>query len=214
MAIAKSCKRNATECPTRQEVCSLVISHSSDLPAVSRVVAGVVALLSDSSDAQRMRALHDEHAQHLWGYALRFTGGDHGRAEDAVQETLLRAWRHSDSLDPARGCPRAWLFTTIRNVLIDDWRSRRARPEVVIDEVPELPTQDEADRTVQSSLFGDALRQLSPAHRDVILERFYHDRTVREAADRLGVAAGTVKSRTHYALQALKLALEDRGLAA
>ena len=116
--------------------------------------------------------------------------------------------------DPARGCPRAWLFTTMRNVLIDDWRFRRGRPEVVIDEVPELPTQDDSDRAVQSWLLGDAVRQLSPAHRDVIVERFYHDRTVREAADRLGLPAGTVKSRTHYARRALKLALEDRGVAA
>jgi RNA polymerase sigma-70 factor (ECF subfamily) len=191
-----------------------MINHSSDRSVVSRVVGGVVALLSDSSDAQRIRALHDEHARQLWGYALRFTGGDHGRAQDAVQETLLRAWRHSVALDPTRGSPRAWLFTTMRNVLIDDWRSRSGRPEVVVDEVPEPPTQDDADRVVQSWLLGDALGQLSPAHRDVIVERFYHDRTVREAADRLGLPAGTVKSRTHYALRALKLALEDRGVAA
>ena len=191
-----------------------MINHSSDRSVVSRVVGAVVALLSDSSDAQRIRALHDEHARQLWGYALRFTGGDHGRAQDAVQETLLRAWRHSGVLDPARGCPRAWLFTTMRNVLIDDWRFRRGRPEVVIDEVPELPTQDDSDRAVQSWLLGDAVRQLSPAHRDVIVERFYYDRTVREAADRLGLPAGTVKSRTHYALRALKLALEDSGVAA
>jgi len=191
-----------------------MINHSSARSAVSRVVGGVVVLLSDSSDAQRIRALHDEHARHLWGYALRFTGGDHGRADDAVQETLLRAWRHSDTLDPARGCPRAWLFTTMRNLLIDDWRFRSGRPEVVTDEVPELGIQDDADHILQACLLRDALRQLSPAHRDVIVERFYRDRTVREAADRLGVAAGTVKSRTHYALQALKLALEDTGVAA
>jgi RNA polymerase sigma-70 factor (ECF subfamily) len=191
-----------------------MINHSSDRSVVSRVVGGMVALLSDSSDAQRIRALHDEHAGQLWGYALRFTGGDHGRAQDAVQETMLRAWRHSATLDPARGCPRAWLFTTMRNVLIDDWRSRSGRPEVVIDEVPELATQDDADRAVQSWLLGDALRQLSPEHRDVIVERFYHDRTVREAADRLGLPAGTVKSRTHYALRALKLVLADSGVAA
>ena len=91
---------------------------------------------------------------------------------------------------------------------------RRTRPEVVTDEVPELPIQDDADRAVQSWLIADALRQLTPAHRDVIVECFYHDRTVREAAERLGVPAGTVKSRTYYALRALKLALEDRGVAA
>ena len=91
---------------------------------------------------------------------------------------------------------------------------RRTRPEVVTDEVPELPIQDDADRAVQSWLIGDALRQLTPAHRDVLVECFYHDRMVREAAERLGVPVGTVKSRTYYALRALKLALEDRGVAA
>ena len=198
----------------RQEVCSLMINHSWAVSTASRVAGAVVGLVSESSEAQRMRALHDEHARHLRAYALRFNGGDHGRAQDAVQETLLRAWRHFDALDLASGSLRAWLSTTIRNVLIDEWRSRKVRPEVVTDEVPELPTLDDADRAVQSWLLGDALRQLSPAHRDVIVECFYHDRTVREAAQRLGVPAGTVKSRTHYALRALKVVLEQRGVAA
>jgi RNA polymerase sigma-70 factor (ECF subfamily) len=191
-----------------------MINKSSAESTVSRVVGGVVALLTESSEAQRMRALHDENAVHLWAYALRFTGGDHGRAQDAVQETLLRAWRYSDALDPTRGSSRAWLFTTMRHILIDEWRSRKARPQVVTHEIPELPTLDDADSAVQSWLLGDALRQLSPPHRDVIVECFYHDLTVREAAERLGVPVGTVKSRTYYALRALKLALEQRGVTA
>jgi RNA polymerase sigma-70 factor, ECF subfamily len=174
----------------------------------------VVALSSESSEAQLMRALHDEHARALWVYALRLTGGDHGRAQDAVQETLLRAWRHSDVLDPARGSPRAWLFTTVRNVLIDEWRSRNARPEVVTDEVPELSAPDDADTAVQSWLLADAMRQLSSAHRDVIIECFYRGYSVGEASARLGVPPGTIKSRTYYALRALKLALEERGVTA
>jgi RNA polymerase sigma-70 factor (ECF subfamily) len=174
----------------------------------------VVALSSESSEAQLMRALHDEHARALWVYALRLTGGDHGRAQDAVQETLLRAWRHSDVLDPARGSPRAWLFTTMRNVLIDEWRSRTARPEVVTDELPEPAQPDDADSAVQSWLLADAMRQLSPSHRDVIVECFYRGSSVGEAAERLGVPAGTIKSRTYYALRALKPALEERGVTA
>lgn len=161
-----------------------------------------------------MRALHDEHARALWVYALRLTGGDHGRAQDAVQETLLRAWRHCEVLDPARGSPRAWLFTTVRNVLIDEWRSRSARPEVVTDEVPETSAPDSADSAVQSWLLADAMQQLSTAHRNVIVECFYRGYSVAEAAERLGVPPGTVKSRTYYALRALKLALEERGVTA
>jgi len=126
----------------------------------------------------------------------------------------LRAWRHSNVLDPARGSPRAWLFTTVRNVLIDEWRSRSARPEVVTDEVPEVSAPDDADSAVQSWLLADAMRQLSPAHRDVIVECFYRGYSVGEAAQRLGVPSGTVKSRTYYALRALKLALAERGVTA
>src|SRR5262249_31781543 len=67
---------------------------------------------------------------------------------------------------------------------------------------------------VQSWLVADALRQLSAPHREVLVECFYRGASVTEAADRLGGPAGTVKSRTHYALRALKLALEEVGGAA
>jgi RNA polymerase sigma-70 factor (ECF subfamily) len=164
--------------------------------------------------SELMRALHDEHAQALWTYALRLAGGDAGRAQDAVQETLLRAWRHPEVLDPTRGSARGWLLRTVRNVLIDDWRSRKARPEVVTDDLPEVASPDTADTAVQGWLVADALRRLSVPHREVLVECFYRGASVTEAADRLGVPPGTVKSRTHYALRALRLALEEMGVTA
>jgi RNA polymerase sigma-70 factor (ECF subfamily) len=167
-----------------------------------------------SADEQVLRALHDEHAPALWGYAMRLTGGDAGRAQDAVQETLFRAWRHPDALDPDRGSARPWLFTTLRNVLIDEWRARSVRPEVVTDDLPETVTPDHADSAVQSWLVADALRQLGARHREVLLECYYRGCSVAEAAERLGVPPGTVKSRTYYALRALRLALEERGVTA
>ena len=53
-----------------------------------------------------MQQLHDEHAGALWGYCLRLTGHDRARAEDLLQETLLRAWRSSRLLDESRGSVR------------------------------------------------------------------------------------------------------------
>lgn len=167
-----------------------------------------------ASEAQLMRALHDEHAAALWAYALRLTGGDRGRAQDAVQESLLRAWRHPEVLDPARGSARAWLFRTLRNLLIDEWRARSVRPEVVTDQLPDVAGPDTAEAAVQSWLVAEALRRLSPAHRQVLVECFYRGCSVAEAAERLGIPPGTVKSRTHYALRALKLALEEMGVTA
>jgi RNA polymerase sigma-70 factor (ECF subfamily) len=165
-----------------------------------------------SHEAELLRALHDDHADALWGFALRLTGGDRPRAEDLVQETLLRAWRHPEALDPSRGSIRSWLFTTARNIAIDAWRRPARRAEVVTDQLPEQAITDETDRMLQSWLIAEALGRLSPQHREVLVECFYGGRSVAEAAQRLGVPPGTVKSRTHYALRALKLALEEMGV--
>jgi RNA polymerase sigma-70 factor (ECF subfamily) len=170
--------------------------------------------VNDDGDSELIRILHDEHGDALLAHALRLCEGDRQRAEDLVQETLLRAWRHPESMDPLRGSARAWLFTTARHLAIDAWRRRTARVgEVVTDAVPETPTElDETDRAVEAWTIAEALGQLSPAHREVIVECFYHGRSVTEAAAILGVPPGTVKSRTHYAMRALRLVLEEMGV--
>lgn len=161
-----------------------------------------------------LRALHEEHGDALRAYAHRLCHGDRQRAEDLVQETLVRAWRHPKAMDPAQGSVRAWLYTTARNLAIDAWRRRSARvAEVVTDQVPEpVPDVDEADRAVEAWTVAEALNRLTQAHREVLLECFYEGRSVAEAAARLGVPPGTVKSRTHYALRALRVALEEAGV--
>jgi RNA polymerase sigma-70 factor (ECF subfamily) len=166
-----------------------------------------------SEDAELLRALHAEHGDALFAHALRLTGGDRQRAEDLVQETMLRAWQHPQALDPARGSVRAWLFTTARNLAIDAWRRRSARAgEVITDAPPERPAVDDTERVVESWLVAEALARLSRPHREVLVECFYAGRSVAEAATRLGVPPGTVKSRTYYALRSLKVALEELGV--
>lgn len=156
--------------------------------------------------------LHGEHARALWGFALRLTGGDHARAEDVVQEALLRAWRSRDVLTDPAGT-RAWLFTVARHLVIDEWRSSRARREVLAAQPPEpVPDADAADRVLESWLVADALRRLSVEHRQVVLLCYFGGRSVAEAAQELGIPPGTVKSRTHYALRSLRLVLEEMGV--
>jgi RNA polymerase sigma-70 factor (ECF subfamily) len=161
-----------------------------------------------------MQQLHDEHASALWGFCLHLTG-DPVRAEDVAQETLLRAWQHYEVLDEARGSVRSWLFTVARNIVIDEWRSKRFQNERATDQVPEPDDAvDQTDTLLQSWVVADAITQLSPEHRAVLLECYYRGRSVAEAARRLGIPEGTVKSRTHYALRALRLALEEMGVGA
>jgi RNA polymerase sigma-70 factor (ECF subfamily) len=164
-------------------------------------------------DADLLRTMFEAHGDALYAHALRLASGDRQRAEDLVQETLLRAWRHPEALDPDRGSVRAWLFTTARNLAIDSWRRRSVRVgEVITDVLPESLTDDETDRTVEAWLIAEALGRLSPVHREVLIECFYRGRSVAEASARLGVPPGTVKSRTHYALRSLRLVLEEMGV--
>lgn len=163
-----------------------------------------------TADEALLRALHDEHARSLWAYTVRLTGGDQGRAQDVVQETLLRAWRTPAVLTGSHGSVAGWLRTVARRIVIDEWRTRRHTAEVLSDAVPEAPGEDEAQRAVDRAVVLDALRALSPEHRAVLIECYFHDATIAEAATRLGLPTGTVKSRTHYALRALRLAMDER----
>ena len=153
----------------------------------------------------------------LWRFCLRLVGNDRGRAEDVTQETLLRAWRHRTILHSPPAAVRSWLFTVARNIVIDEWRSRKARPETPVAEVPEQrrSTEDDAERPA-AAVVGRRRGAHPPSedHRAVLLECYYRGRPVAEVARRLGVPQGTVKSRTHYALRALKLALEEMGVCA
>ena len=160
-----------------------------------------------------LRALYDAHALALLGYALRLCDGDRARAEDLVQETLVRAWRHLDVLDPSAAPVRPWLFTVAQHLAIDAYRARRARPPEVGDAaLASVPGLDELEGTLDRIVVVDALGALSPEHRAVIVETYYRGRTVADAARVLGIPPGTVKSRCYYALRALKLALAERGV--
>ena len=167
----------------------------------------------DDAGEESLRALYDQHAPVLLAYAMRLTDGDRARAEDIVQETLVRAWRHLDRLDESAGPVRPWLFTVAQHVAIDAHRARQARPtEVGRADLTAVPGLDELERTLDRIVVADALDSLSQEHRAVIVETYYRGRTVAEAAHVLGIPPGTVKSRCHYALHGLKLALAERGV--
>lgn len=165
-------------------------------------------------DEQLMRALHDKYAASLWSFVVRLTGGDRTRSQDVVQETMLRAWRNPSVLDEEQGSARAWLFTVARRIVVDEWRSAHSRRELAVEEPPELVETDQVDAMLDEWIVAEALDRLTPEHREVIVECYYRGRSTAEAAETLHIPAGTVKSRTHYALRALRLAMQEMGVTA
>lgn len=168
----------------------------------------------DDSETALVRVLYDEHAAALWRYAMRLTG-DCGRAEDVVQETLLRAWQHPEVTEDGERSARAWLFTVARNMIIDERRSPRFRRENgSLEFVKESANAgpDEINAALDRLLLGDALAQLSPEHRAVIRRSYYLGWSTAQIAEDLQIADGTVKSRLHYAVRALRLKLQEMGV--
>lgn len=158
--------------------------------------------------------LHDAfviYRAELTALARRALGSTH-LAEEVVQETFARAWRSKERFDPSRGSVRTWLYSIERNLLTDMAR-RRHRQEVGDRQLGEVSEaiDDHLEDAVASWQVEEAVRQLTPAHRAVIIDIYFKGRTSREMAERLAIPEGTVRSRLFYALKALRLILEETG---
>jgi RNA polymerase sigma-70 factor, ECF subfamily len=164
---------------------------------------------AESADEPGLHRAFVSYGGELFGFARRSLG-DSGLAEEAVQETFMRAWRSRHGFNCELGTLRSWLFAIERRVLIDlaHKRSTHEASELVTDPVF-------VENQIEQSMLGwqveEALRRLRPEHRAVVHDFYFANLPGKEVAARLGVPEGTVRSRLFYALRSLKLILEEMG---
>lgn len=173
-------------------------------------------MLSDraigSANADRAAAFSDLAERHLAdSYRLAaLILGDPADAQDATHDAFVAAWRHWGSLrDPGRF--EAWFGKILVNVCRDRLRRSR-RYEVrdvadISDELAAPASGDPAAAAGEHDAVGRGMGRLEPDQRIVLVLRYYRDLPVDEIAARLGIPSGTVKSRLHYALRDLGVAL-------
>jgi RNA polymerase sigma factor (sigma-70 family) len=133
--------------------------------------------------------------------------GNRARAEDAVQEALLKAWRDLPRLRDVAKFP-AWLRRLVVNAAHDEGRRLgRRRREVALDPNHDRATADELGGLLDRDELSKAFRRLREEERTVVALRYFLDLSTAEAAATLGIREVTYRSRLHRALRALAAAL-------
>jgi RNA polymerase sigma-70 factor (ECF subfamily) len=173
----------------------------------------MVSALPDRQESAEafVRGLYDDAFRPLLRFVLLLTG-NRERAEEVVQETIVRAWRqHATGFETDR--PDGWLYIVARNLVTDLRRHDAIRPVIVHDDVAlkRASESDQFEKAVLRRVVADALSQLTPKHRDVLIAIYYQDCSLAEVAQRLGIPVGTVKSRSYHALRELRVVLEKSG---
>ncbi len=165
-----------------------------------------------SSSETVLTGIYTDHSRAVLGFVTASIG-DRAVAEEITQEVFLRAWLHADRYDPARGSARTWLYSIARNLVIDTVRARAVRPQAAdVDPSDTSSTVNELDRLELRLILVEALRRLTPEHRDVVARIAIRGGDLRSTADELGIPVGTVKSRLFYGLAQLRLAFTELGL--
>ena len=181
------------------------------------------ALLARVAEGDRdasLAALYDRYAGRLYGLGIRLLG-DRSQAEELVQETFVRVWQGARRFDADQGSVGTWVRVIAHRTAVDLQRRAAARPKAAVNGPdgpgeradPSATIEEQTERTLLSVEVRDALEALSPNHREVLQLGYDAQLSQREIAERLQIPLGTVKTRTYHALKALRVVLEERGLA-
>jgi RNA polymerase sigma-70 factor (ECF subfamily) len=150
-----------------------------------------------AGDRSIVRQLYQEYGRAVYSLAYRVLR-DHGLSEEALQTTMLNAWRNAARFDPAREIG-PWLYTIARRAAIDVYRreQRHQAAELMDTDIAVLPGS--LDEVWQAWQINEALSKIPEQEREIVRCTHYLGLTHEQTADHLGIPVGTVKSRSHRA---------------
>jgi RNA polymerase sigma-70 factor, ECF subfamily len=173
----------------------------------------LIGLIADG-DKRAMQVLYARHNVRVYRFILRLTGNQ-SLAEDLVSEVFLDVWRQAEAFE-SKSQVSTWLLAIARYKALS---ALRRRTDEHLDDQMAASIEDTADdpETVvhkkdRSTIVQKCLRQLSPAHREVIDLVYYHEKSVDEVAQIVGVPAATVKTRMFYARSKMADLLKQSGV--
>jgi RNA polymerase sigma-70 factor, ECF subfamily len=165
-------------------------------------------------DRQAMQVLFARHNVRIYRFALRFVN-DEGTAEDLVSEVFLEVWRQAEKFE-ARCQVSTWLLAIARNKALSILR--RKTTEEMDEDVAEFieDTSDNPEVVMQkrqrTEIMLDCIKQLSPAHREIIDLVYYHEKTIEEVAKIIDIPLNTVKTRMFYARKRIAELMVAKGV--
>lgn len=173
----------------------------------------LIGLVADG-DNDAMRVLFARHNVHVFRFLLRFVA-DRASAEDLLNEVFIDVWRHAGRFE-GRSRVLTWILAIARYKALASLR----RPSFdKLDEDCSEMIEDPADdpetvvqKTDRNAILQDCLRQLSSAHREVVDLVYYHERSIDEVAEIIGLPQNTVKTRVFYARKRMAELMSKRGL--
>jgi RNA polymerase sigma-70 factor (ECF subfamily) len=175
----------------------------------------LIRLIADG-DKRAMQVLYARHNVRVYRFILRLTGNQ-SLAEDLVSEVFLDVWRQADGFE-AKSQASTWLLAIARYKALS---ALRRRTDEHLDDQMAATIEDTADdpETVvytkdRYTIVQKCLKQLSPAHREVIDLVYYHEKSVDEVAKIVGVPPATVKTRMFYARSKMADLLHQAGVSA
>lgn len=177
------------------------------MDAPSHILEQTLVLRSQLGDEAAFEQLLNLHRVRLLSFTRRLMQAPAEAVEDMNQEIWLAIYRALPSLrDVSRFQP--WAFCIARPKVYREFRKRKVPTQPLLESGPEPAGESVREAVLQREEIDSALAALSPAHREVLVLRYFEDLSYEEIAHVIGGSLGTVRSRLHYAKQAVKMAWE------